>query len=165
MKNKLIGTIFVPLLTALSFNVFAQGALNTSQETMLNASASDVWAHIGEFGGLHSWHPAVTGTELTGGGSDVGDMRVLTLGDGAKITEKLLNHNNDSMSYSYAILESPLPVANYESTIKIESTGDASCKVIWSSTFDAKDAMDIEAIGTIDGVYTAGLDALAAEFQ
>ncbi|MDH3695208.1 MAG: SRPBCC family protein [Gammaproteobacteria bacterium] len=165
MKNKLIGALFIPLFALISFNACAQGALSASQETMLNASASDVWAHIGDFGGLHTWHPAVTGTELTGSGTDVGDIRVLTLGDGAKITEELRGHSNEGMSYSYAILESPLPVANYESTIKVESTGDNSCKVMWSSTFDAKDVMDIEAIGTIDGIYTAGLDALVAEFQ
>jgi len=165
MKNKLVGAIFIPLYALISFNACAQGSLSTSKETTLNASASDVWAHIGEFGGLHTWHPAVTGTELTGSGMDKGDIRVLTLGDGAKITEELRGHSNESMSHSYAILESPLPVANYESTIKVESTGDNSCKVMWSSTFDAKDAMDIEAIGAIDGVYIAGLDALVAEFE
>ncbi len=164
MKIKVL-QVLVALFALLSFNAFAQGALSASQEATFNASASDVWAHIGEFGGLHTWHPAVTVTELQGSGMDKGDIRVLTLGDGAKITEELHDHSNDSMSYSYAILESPLPVANYESTIKVESTGDDSCKVVWSSTFDAKDAMDIEAIGTIDGVYTAGLDALVAEFQ
>ncbi len=164
--KRIINHLFaLPAFLFLSVNVFAQSTLSTTQEAMINASASDIWAHIGDFGGLHTWHPAVTATELTGSGTDVGDIRVLTLGDGAKITEEVRGHSNDDMSYSYAILESPLPVDNYESTIKVESVGDESSRVVWSSTFDAKGATDSEAIGVIDGVYTAGLDALVAEFQ
>jgi len=64
------------------------------------------------------------------------------------------------MSLSYKILEGPLPVSNYESTIRVTDNGDGGSKVVWNSTFDANGASDDEAINIITGIYAAGLDAV-----
>ena len=65
------------------------------------------------------------------------------------------------MSYSYRIIESPLPVANYASTIAVEDEGGTT--IVWTGKFDAKGAPDADAIGVIEGIYQGGLDSLAAK--
>ena len=45
-------------------------------------------------------------------------FRTLTLKDGGKIKEKLLE--SDDTSYSYEIIESPLPVKNYKAKLSVE---------------------------------------------
>jgi hypothetical protein len=67
------------------------------------------------------------------------------------------------MSYTYTIVESPLPVADYVSTIKVTGSGDASI-IEWSSTFNAKDAPDDKAREVITGIYRAGLESLKGKF-
>ena len=64
------------------------------------------------------------------------------------------------MSVGYEIIESPLPVADYRATISVAESGGKAV-VVWASTFEgtADGASDI-----IAGIYTAGLDALAAKF-
>ena len=71
----------------------------------------------------------------------------------------MLLTKNDS-SYSYEIIESPLPVQNYKATISVAADGDQT-KVDWKSTFEAKGASDDDAKKVIDGIFKAGLDNLA----
>ena len=127
-----------------------------TRSVTLNAAPGDVWALIGGFQGLPGWHPAVeTSTREDFGGVE---HRRLGLAGGGEILEK--NLGGDTMSVGYEIIESPLPLADYKATI---SVADAAGKavVVWSSTFEgtADGASDIVA-----GIYTAGLDALAAKF-
>ena len=45
------------------------------------ASADEVWSLVRDFNGLPNWHPAITGSEIEGGGSAeaVSAVRALTL--------------------------------------------------------------------------------------
>ena len=63
-------------------------------------------------------------------------------------------------SYTYEIVESPLPVQNYRSTISVSAEGSGT-KVDWRGSFDAKGASDADAEGVISGIYKAGLDEIA----
>ncbi len=138
-------------------------SLSVSKETTVNASPSTTWKMVGGFNNLDVWHPVVVGSELVGDETGVGAVRVLTLGNGASITEKLTAQS--ASSYSYAITESPLPVANYESTISVSPAADGKSVVKWTSTFDANGATDTEATDTISGIYDAGLGNLEKHFN
>lgn len=147
------------LLTA-SMTSFA-GALEVEKEITVNASPETTWKMIGDFNHLDVWHPVVVASELTQDSKDT--IRVLTLGNGAAITEKLLSQNENS--YSYEITESPLPVSGYVSEISVSATQDGKSVVRWTSSFDAKGVEDQEAVNTISGVYDAGLTSLQKHFQ
>ncbi len=136
------------------------GDLSVSHQQNFAKSADDLWIALGDFNGLNNWHPAVSGSELTGSGTQPGDVRVLTLADGAMITEQLQSYDSSGMSYSYSIEESPLPVKNYLSSISVQALSDDSALVTWSSTFDADGAGDEEAKAIIKGIYEAGLSSL-----
>lgn len=125
----------------------------------LNVSADQLWQMIGHFNALPDWHPAVENSEL----SKAGQTRTLSLAGGGTIVEKLESADDDSKTYTYSIVDSPLPVKNYVSTIKVSGSGD-NATVEWSSEFDAAGLPDNDAMKAIEGVYQAGLDNLKKMF-
>jgi polyketide cyclase/dehydrase/lipid transport protein len=163
-------TIFIVValscLCALSQVAMSVGNLSVTKEISLNASSSTVWKMIGGFNELDVWHPVVVDSQLElGKGLKPGDIRILSLSDGAKITEKLVVYSDVKKTYTYAITESPLPVMDYVATISVSDSGSGKSKVQWSSTFNANKAPDDKAIQTIAGVYDAGLNNLAKHFN
>lgn len=164
MKTQSFLSVVVCTLLSVITPAHAAGNLSVNEQVVLNASADTVWKVIGDFGTLNTWHPAVVKETLTGTGQDAGDTRLLTLGDGATITEVLVDSDDAARQYTYVIKESPLPVSGYLSTIKVLPEGSDKAKVIWSATFNAKGATAKEAMDAVRGVYTAGFQALVKRF-
>jgi mxaD protein len=144
---------------------FAAGSLSVTREVTVDVSPATAWKLVGNFNGLDVWHPAIKNSELTGSGVKSGSKRVLTLGDGAKIDEKLESYSATKLSYTYSITKSPLPVKNYVSTISVSPAADGKALVKWSSTFDANGAPDAKATEVIGGVYDGGLARVAATLK
>jgi mxaD protein len=143
--------------------------LTVEKSIDINKPASVVWDVVKDFDALNRWHPAVAKDEIVEGKNNtVGAVRVLTLGDGGTIKEKLLAHDANGRSMKYSILEGVLPVSSYESTITVEENGANASKVTWTGNFKrkdtsatpAKDADDATAKSTMESVYQAGLDNL-----
>ena len=128
-----------------------------TRSVTLNAAPGDVWALIGGFQSLPDWHPAVE----TSAREDIGGIehRRLGLAGGGEILEK--NLGGDTMSVGYEIIESPLPLVEYKATLSVADAGGGQTVVVWASTFEG--TAD-SASGIVAGIYTAGLDALAAKF-
>lgn len=124
------------------------------------------WEVIKDFDGWQNWHPAIGSTDiLKGKGNTKGTVRVLNAKDGAKFTEELLSHDDKSMTYQYKITESPLPVTNYISTLKV-MRAKAGSTVVWSSNFMTnRGTADDEVKKAIAGIYTAGLDSLKSNLK
>jgi len=137
------------------------GELSVSEEVLVSAPQSEVWGTVGDYYALHNWHPAVTSTQQSG----QKDVRILILGDGSRVYEKLTNYK-DGKSFSYDMTDvGPLPVKNYASTITVEKEGNGS-RVIWSANFDAADGVESEkAIETMTSVFRGGLDNLATMYR
>ncbi len=137
--------------------------LNVHQSVVLSASAAEVWQVIGEFGNLAEWHPAaVTSTVEVRGGDTV---RVINISGGGVLTEKQESHDDAAMSQSYSIVDGPLPVSDYHSTIKVVAGDNSTCTVDWTGEFNADGADDATASKIISGIYTAGLSALKKRFR
>lgn len=153
MLKKVMGTVAVSALLG-AVNVSAAGNIAVEESVKLNVKPSAVWALLGDYNGLYRWHPAVASSDRND------NVRVLTLGNGAQITETLLSKDEDNRSYRYQIDKSPLPVSDYESEIKVKLDGQGGSVVTWSSSFNASGASDAEAEKTIRGVYQAGLQNL-----
>lgn len=122
------------------------------------AAPERAWSTIGGFCGIASWHPAIVACEEST--KDGAAYRTLTLADGAKLVEKLVERDDAARSYTYTIEEGPLPVAGYRSTIKVLPSESGSI-LDWSGTFDAKGVSESEAVEIVTGIYQGGLDALA----
>jgi hypothetical protein len=114
-----------------------------------------IWNLIGGFNALPAWYPAVERSELKEGGT----LREMTLVDGVTIMEKLEHHSDELREYSYSIVKSPLPVANYLATLKVSGQGERS-QVEWSGEFDPAGVSESEAVRLVQEIYQAGLDNL-----
>ncbi len=144
----------------------SHGKLSVEKQTTVNASPETTWKMIGHFNHLDVWHPVVVMSAIKKGRHDKrGAVRVLTLADGAEVTEVLVKHSDKDKSYTYRITGGPLPVKNYESVVSVRSAPGGKATVVWSATFDAKDAPDDKAVETMTGVYDAGLGNLARHFN
>ncbi len=144
----------------------AANVLSVKEKVELSVPPEKAWAVIKDFDGWQNWHPAIASTEITSGkGNTHGTVRVLTTKDGAKITERLERYQPKAFSYTYRITDGPLPVTDYVSTIQVKASKSGSV-VNWSSHFKAKEGTeDAEAVKTIRGIYTAGLDNLKAKLK
>ena len=90
----------------------------------INAGPVEVWNLVKRFDGLVNWHPAFSGSPLVKGkDGQVGAVRALTLKDGPTFTEELIAFNEQGMTYTYDIVESPLPIDVFD-RYHIVSPGD-----------------------------------------
>jgi hypothetical protein len=130
-------------------------AIESSIKGSSTASADAVWAKIGDFCGIGKWHPAIEKCVLSADGK----QRTLSLKGGGTVVEKLEKRDDAAHSYTYSIVDGPLPVTNYVSTISVAAAGTGST-ITWSGKYDAKGASDADAKKTMDGVYQGGIDQL-----
>jgi hypothetical protein len=141
---------------ALMLMVLPAAAVESVYKVKSAESVDAVWQKIGKFCGIADWHPALAKCDLSSDGKE----RTLTLKGGGTIVEDLVKWSDKTHSYTYTIKESPLPVANYVSTLKVVAKGKGS-EIIWSGHYKAKGAPAAKAKSTIDGIYKAGADVLA----
>ncbi len=167
---KILRSLVLAALVALPGLAFAAApVLRVSKSVIVHAAPDVVWDKIKNFDGLNTWHPAVAKDELVSGtNNERGAVRLLTLGDGGTIKEKLLGFDAKHHRFRYEILEGVLPVSSYTSIVSIKAAGKGRSKVTWSGAFKRKDtgphpaadADDATATKTMGGVYQAGLDNL-----
>lgn len=124
-----------------------------------NEDSKLLWQRFGNFCQIAEWHPVVR--SCTEGKEDGVVYRTLSLEDGGKIKEKLLGLSPSG--YRYAIVESPLPVKNYEANFSVNSTND-ELDIVWSASYDAADGKaDSAARAAIDGVFKSGIASIKSK--
>ncbi len=118
-----------------------------------------VWALVGDFCAIKDWHPAVAEC-VSRSRKAATPIRILTLGDGGKIKEKLTKKSDTS--YSYEIVESPLPVKNYSATLEIdEDDEDNTVEIEWEAEFDPADGVEeAKAVEVITGIFADGVTGI-----
>jgi len=137
--------------------------------TVIDAPADEVWARIRDFNGLPEWTGGlVSSSEIEEGktGEQVGCVRHLTLGDGTSIRERLLEHSDDTRSYTYNFETTPFDVENYHATMRVTPVTDGDRSFIeWWTTFDCDRDRIAEWQGVFaNDVFGGGFKALKAQF-
>jgi hypothetical protein len=123
-----------------------------------------LWDRFGGWCAIAEWHPAVR--SCTEGKEGDAVYRTLSLVDGGKIKEKLLAL--DPLTYRYAIVESPLPVKNYEAQFSMvpDKAHNDEVDVVWTASYDAADGKtDADARKAIDGIFKDGIASIKAKVQ
>jgi hypothetical protein len=131
-------------------------------EAKVDAEKKALWDRFGGWCAIAEWHPAIKSCEESKEGD--AEFRTLTLQDGGKIKEKLLDKSG--ASYRYAIIESPLPVKNYEAQFSVTPDDDDldEVNIVWAATYDPADGKDdAEARKTIDGIFKDGIASIQAK--
>jgi len=95
--------------------------------------ADEVWALVGEFGGLDSWMAGIDSCTVDG------DIRTIeTLG--MTLTEQLVGRDAEGRSITYSIVGEGAPVAKHEATITVLDAGDGASEVTWDVSVEPDEA-------------------------
>lgn len=153
----LAGPLLSGPVSAASLAVGKKLEVNVDPKQM-DAEKARLWKEFGGWCAISEWHPAIAKCEESKEGADT--FRTLTLKDGGKIKEKLLE--SVDFRYRYAIIESPLPVKNYEAQFTLTPDDDDEDEInfAWSAVFDPEGKTDKEARDVITGIFKAGLDSI-----
>jgi len=120
------------------------------QECSLKASADEVWAIMGDFGGLSTIFPDL-GTMTV-----EGDVRMLTTPSGV-IKERMVERDEAERRLTYTVIEG-VPIESHSATITVIPVG-SGCTVTWEWDVDPD-----EAGGLFDATYAGGLQELKRHF-
>lgn len=143
--------------------------LRVVETVEIKAPLEKVWATVKDFDGLNKWHPGFASDErVSGSNGKPGAVRKLTIKDGPSFTERLLAFDEAHHSYRYMIVESPLPIAHYSSSISVRPGEAGMTRVVWRGSFMRKNTSDnppeaesdAGVVKLIKGVYRGGLDNL-----
>ena len=118
--------IMFPVVAATAIIVSTASAFALESNVTVKSSMPPdaVWKKIGDFCGIKSWIPAVSGcvisadgkrrtVSLKNGGDTLGSA--IALGSSDILVERLDNWDDAKRSYSYSILSGPLAVSDYHS--------------------------------------------------
>lgn len=136
---------------------------------VVRAPIETVWARVRDFNGLPDWHPRFSRSHIEGGepADRIGCIRNFDIAGGGTIREKLLSLSDEEHSFTYCILDSPLPVEGYVAGLRLwPVTADNTTFGVWTAQFRVISGSEAEVVDTV-GRGTFGkafevLDALLA---
>ncbi|WP_374379713.1 SRPBCC family protein [Dongia sp.] len=138
------------------------------RSAVIDAPAAAVWHLVRDFNGHDKWHPAVAASQMENDElSDlVGAVRAFRLKDGGFLREQLLALSDRDMTFSYCILDAPIPLHDYVAHLRLRPITDGDrCFITWESSFDppvAEARSLTELVAT--AIYEAGITALQNHF-
>jgi hypothetical protein len=85
------------------------------KSTILDAPTGAVWNVLRDFNGHDRWHPAVatSAIERAQPSDKIGCVRRFKLKDGSELREQLLALSDLEQTFSYCLLDTPVPMFNY----------------------------------------------------
>ena len=125
----------------------------------LGAGVDEVWKLVGDFAGFVE----AMGIPVESDGEGVGSTRTIAMG-GSDTIERLEKLDNDTKTVQYSLLQGPLPVENYLSTMQLSAIDSGRTRLEWSSEFDPAGMSEADAIKAIRGIYRGGIAGLQARF-
>ena len=137
------------------------------RSTVLEAPIEAVWGLLRDFNGHDRWHPAIATSQIERGrdADQVGCIRKFRLADGSELREQLLALSDADASFSYCLLDTPVPLFNYVAHVRLIPVTDADYTYWqWEGSFSTfADQKDDLARLVGDDIYQAGFDAIRAE--
>ena len=136
------------------------------RSTVLSAPVDSVWNVLRDFNGHDRWHPAVSEShvERRRGADEVGCIRNFRLEDGSELREQLLTLSDLEQSFSYCLLDTPVPLFNYVAHVRLAPVTDGDMTFWeWESRFETPQGQE-EPLAELVGeqIYQAGFDAIRA---
>jgi hypothetical protein len=139
------------------------------RSTILDAPVDWAWAVLRDFNGHDWWHPAVATSAIERGhpSDRVGCVRRFRLKDGGELREQLLTLSDLEQTYSYCLLETPVPLFNYVAHVRLLPVTDGDRTFWqWESRFTTRAGEEramAEQVG--ENIYGAGFEAIRRHLQ
>jgi NADPH:quinone reductase len=138
------------------------------KSTVVDAPVEAVWAFLRDFNAHHRWHPIVAESAIEEGryADEIGCVRRFRLADGGWLREQLLKLSDRDRTFTYCILEAPIPLYDYVATVRLKPVTDADRTFWeWTSTFDTPPGEEGPLAALVgEQVYEAGFDAVKSHF-
>ncbi|HWA42806.1 MAG TPA: SRPBCC family protein [Hypericibacter adhaerens] len=139
------------------------------RSTIIDAPVDQVWGFLRDFNGHERWHPAVAESRIEGGRAAdmIGAVRRFKLKDGALLREQLLTLSDRDRRFTYCILESPIPLIGYVSTVELKPVTDGNRTFWdWRCEFRSPPGEESELTALVgEQIYEAGFDAVKRAFN
>lgn len=136
------------------------------RSTIIDAPIDAVWRVLRAFNDHDQWHPVVTESRIEGSlaQDQIGCVRRFRLQDGAELREQLLKLSDRDHSFTYCILDSPIPLIGYVATVTLKRVTDGERTYWdWRSTFKTPPGREAELAKMVgEGVYDSGIAAVRA---
>lgn len=136
------------------------------RSTIMAHPIDRVWAVVRDFNGHDQWHPAVAESQIERGrdADRVGCVRRFRLAGGEELREQLLSLSDLETSYSYCLLDTPIPLFNYVAFVRLMPVTDGDQTYWeWEGRFDTPAGRQGELAATVgDDIYGAGFEAIRA---
>jgi hypothetical protein len=132
--------------------------------TVVNAPIRRVWAVLRDFNGHDQWHPAVAESEIEEGlpSDAIGCVRNFKLEDGSQLREQLLTLSDRNHSFSYCLLDTPIPLLNYVAHVQLKPVTDGDRTFWrWWSSFTTPEGREQELKKMVEeNIYVGGFKAV-----
>ncbi|MCH8505209.1 MAG: zinc-binding dehydrogenase [Ectothiorhodospiraceae bacterium] len=138
--------------------------VTVTRSTVIDAPIDEVWGILRDFNGHDRWHPAVAESRVEDGlpPDVVGCVRDFRLADGGRIREQLLSLSDKTCSFTYCILEAPVPLVNYVATVRLRPVTDGARTLWqWEGRFRSSPGRTRELTELVgEQIYQAGFEAV-----
>ena len=134
------------------------------KSTILDAPTEAVWNVLRDFNGHDRWHPAVATSAIERGQSSdkIGCVRRFKLADGGELREQLLALSDLEQSFSYCLLDTPIPLFNYVAHVRLLPVTDGDRTFWhWECRFTTRAGDETRLVAMVgEQIYQAGFDAV-----
>lgn len=134
------------------------------RSTIIDVPVDRLWSIVRDFNAHDQYHPIVATSQIERGHpvDKVGCVRRFTLRDGSELREQLLSLSDLEMSYSYCLLDTPIPLFNYVAHIRLLPVTDGNRSFWhWESRFTTPPGREAELAAKVgNDVYSAGMEAV-----
>ena len=147
----------------------AEGVPRIVKSTIIDAPTGVVWNVLRDFNGHDRWHPAVTTStiERAQAADRIGCVRRFKLKDGSELREQLLALSDLEQTFSYCLLDTPIPMFNYVAHVRLLPVTDGDRTFWhWESRFTTRPAQAAEITEMVsEQIYQAGFEAIRRQLR
>jgi hypothetical protein len=134
------------------------------RSTILDAPPAAVWNVLRDFNGFDRWHPAAAASSIERAqpADKIGCVRRFKLRDGSELREQLLGLSDLEQTFSYCLLDTPIPIFNYVAHVRLLPVTDGNRTFWhWESRFTTRPE-DRNSISEMisEQIFQAGFDAI-----
>jgi hypothetical protein len=137
------------------------------RSTIMEAPIEAVWDLLRDFNGHDRWHPAVASSQIERGrdADRIGSVRRFRLATGEELREQLLALSDAETTFSYCLLDTPIPLLNYVAHVRLIPVTESDHTFWqWTCRFDTPKGREVDLEEQVrTGIYEAGFAAIRSE--